>query len=517
MRWLDLADDRLHTVFDIDASVKLREKEGIVEAIGRQLPDFNSVDCGLYAGGSLLFDELQNAVEQIPCAELVHGVERLVRSDSMVITRCEEGAWFDVDTPADLVHAEMRVRKKRRESSVSRFSLSQVVARVNSSYQMSFGDNKETKILVGRGLVRNPLSIPVVPPSASSSPVFVFCDETVNSLYGRDFVSTLSRAGYNVRSIVLPDGEDSKSMANYLYLVERVLSKGVDERSVLVSLGGGVVCNVCGFVASTMYRGLDLVHLPTSLMAQCDAAISHKQGINGTRGKNLVGSYFPPKLIAVDIDVLSTLSNQLVSDGLSEVIKHALGQDASYADLLMNYAGKIDDADFLERVVNRNIQLKCDLVRDDPKEEHGGMVLQYGHTVGHPIEHLSGYGLSHGQSVAIGMAVAARISHLMGACSRGVVQMHRDLLERFTLPHKVPSNIRASDIIDALQYNKKYLSEGTTMALLSDVGRLWKVDGKYAIPVCDEVIEQAVELCREDESYCEAFGVSEMDGPQNII
>jgi len=267
----------------------------------------------------------------------------------------------------------------------------------------------------------------------------------------------------------------------------------------LISLGGGVPCNVCGFVASTMYRGLDLVHLPTSLMAQCDAAISHKQGINGARGKNMVGSYFPPRLIAVDVDVLHTLSSQLIADGLSEVIKHALGQDASYCDLLLEYDGKTDDVDFLETVVNRNIRLKCDLARDDPREEHQAMVLQYGHTVGHPLEHLSGYRLSHGQSVAIGMMVAARVSHLMGACRGELVDLHGRLLARFGLPFEVPFDIRASDVIDALKYNKKYLCEGTRMALLSDVGRLWAVDGEYAIPVSDDVICLAVEMSKEDE------------------
>src|SRR5262249_60109569 len=126
--------------------------------------------------------------------------------------------------------------------------------------------------------------------------------------------------------------EESKTIENYGRLVEHVLEKGIDERSILVSLGGGAVCNVCGFVASTLYRGVGLIHVPTTLMAQCDAAISHKQALNGTRGKNLVGSYYAPIRVVVDVEFLATLEDWLIPDGLAVVVKHALRQDPRYLD-----------------------------------------------------------------------------------------------------------------------------------------------------------------------------------------
>jgi 3-dehydroquinate synthase len=133
----------------------------------------------------------------------------------------------------------------------------------------------------------------------------------------------------------------------------------------------------------------------------------------------------------------------------------------------------------------------------DPKEEREGMVLQYGHTVGHPIEHLSGYRLYHGEAISIGMMVAVRVSRIMGACTDELVRRHEELLGRYGLPTRIPRSIRVDDIIDALRYNKKYLVEGTRMALLTDVGKLWCVDGEHAIPVSDRVVAQAAGQCME--------------------
>jgi 3-dehydroquinate synthase len=276
-----------------------------------------------------------------------------------------------------------------------------------------------------------------------------------------------------------------------------VLEKGIDERSVLVSLGGGAVCNVCGFIASTLYRGVGLIHVPTTLMAQCDASISHKQALNGRRGKNLVGAYYAPIRIVVDVNFLATLEDWLIPDGLAEVLKHALGQDKAYLDELFAYDGDIRAPEFLERVIKRNIELKCELMAVDPKEHAAGMVLQYGHNVGHAVEYLSGYELSHGEAIAIGMMVSARTARLLGGCDDEMVELHRKLIAKYQLPTMIPATMRMSDILDALRYDKKYLSEGVRMALLSGPGELWQVKGDYAIPVSEDVLTAAIEATME--------------------
>jgi len=497
-----VVDPRLEGFPALDDAVRVAVVGDRVAAIGRNLVSFNAVDAGLFAATPSLFDAVAEAMGERKNAELCDALDIVAAGGRLFASEIGGGAWDDVDTPSMLVRAELRLRRERREQRVvaKRRELCAMTAR-SESHALETNERQSTRVEIGRGIVAHPEAAPLIPDESASSPCFVFTDETVHELHGRRFVEGLKRLGYDVHCLVLPVGEGAKSMANYAYLVERVLSRGVDERSVFLSLGGGVICNVCGFVASTLYRGMDLVHLPTTLMAQCDAAISHKQGINGARGKNLVGTYFAPRLVAVDIDVLSTLSDALVADGMSEIVKHALGEDAAYAKMLLAHEGPARDSDFLEAVVSRNVALKCALMRRDPHEHREGMVLQYGHTVGHAVEHLSGYRLSHGQSVAVGMMVAAWVSVIMGGARREIVEDHARLLSKFDLPTRMPRGIAAADVVEAVRYGKRYLTEGIRMALLSGVGELWCVDGEYAIPVSDRVLAQAVELAAEESSW----------------
>jgi 3-dehydroquinate synthase len=501
-----LVDDRLDLVFDLDDAVKVRLGGGRaariagggrrVTAVGRRLAPFDAVDAGLFAASPALFDALAETLRAQPRADLADAVARLAAAGRLRAVRAADvpGAprWDDVDTPASLVHAEMRLRSERRRARVRRLATTAAAA-PHTEHRFTTGAPTATRLLVGRGLTADPARLPLVPEESASSPVFVLTDETVNALYGELFVGGLRARGYDVHRLVMADGEESKTLANYTYLVERVLGRGIDERSLLVSLGGGAVCNVTGLLAATLYRGVGLVHVPTTLMAQCDAAISHKQGVNGARGKNLVGAYYAPRLIVVDPDLLATLRPELIPDGLAEVIKHALAQDRDYAAWLLAYDGSPRHPDFLEAVVRRNIALKCDLMARDPKELSEGMALQYGHTAGHPLEYLSGYGLWHGQAVALGMMVAARVARLLGACGDDLVALHERLLTRYGLPTRIPRGLRVPDILAAMRYNKRFLTEGTRMALLADVGRLWAVGGDHAIPVSDAVLARALE------------------------
>jgi len=492
-----LVDPAVDQVFDLGSAVKVRRDGSQVSDIGFTLDEFDAVDAGLFAANPELFDALEAAADLNPGADLSDALQSLSTAGRVAAIEVPDGGrWDDVDTPAALIRAEMRLRKQWRESKITRPA---AAAEPVDAAEFAFvvGQPVPARIAVGRGFIKNPSRLALVPEDAASSPVFLFTDDTVNRLYGNELAADLLGRGYDVQAVVLPDGEASKSLANYHYLVERVLSRGVDERSVFISLGGGVVCNVCGFVASTIYRGLDLVHLPTTVMAQCDAAISHKQAINGYHGKNMVGAYYVPRLVAADVEVLATLSERLLRDGLAEVIKHAVGQDQAYVDMLLAHRGDVGDLDFLEQAVRRNVELKCALAESDPKEHREAMILQYGHTVGHAVEHLTGYKLYHGESVAIGMVVAARVARLLGACGDDLVELHVELCRHFGLPTEIPGTIGTEDVLESLRYNKKYLTEGTRMALLADVGQLWNVEDDFAIPVSDAVLGEAVELSKE--------------------
>ena len=492
-----MVDANLGEVFDAGAAVKVKQHRGAVLEMGWDVPGYDAVDCGLFACGPEAWGAFEAAYQASPKANIFDAVNRLAPRGLARAVFTDGLPWDDVDTPAALIRTEMRHRKQRREQNVRTITPPDGAAS-GQRYAFQTGAPATTEVIVGRGIATDGSRLDLgIPARCASSPIFVFTDTTVNRLYGDNFVSALEARGYLVHRIVMEDGEVSKTITNYARLVDHVLEKGIDERSVLVSLGGGAVCNVCGFVASTLYRGIGLIHVPTTLMAQCDAAISHKQALNGARGKNLIGAYYPPMRVVVDVNFLATLEDWLIPDGLAEVVKHALGQDAQYLKDLLAYQGDHRDPDFLEWVVKRNIELKCELMAVDPKEHAAGMVLQYGHNVGHAVEYLSSYDLSHGEAVAIGMMVAARIARMLGGCDDEVVELHRQVIAKYNLPTTIPATMRIPDIIDAMRYDKKFLTEGVRMALVVTPGALWQVEGDYAIPVPDDVLIPALEATME--------------------
>ena len=486
-----VVDREPERVFALEDAVRIALDGDRVTAIGA-LDRYDAVDVGLFAATPALFDALDAA--KITGGALSDALAVLARANRVRAIHTDGRRWDDIDTPAAAVHAEMRLRGDRRRQALRRRETP--MRDPEARYRFVTGTPTTTELVVRRGAATGDRVELGIPPDSASSPLFVLTDETVNRLYGDRFVGALERDGYDVQRVVMPEGEQAKTLENFGRLTETVLSAGIDEHSVLISLGGGVVCNVSGFAAATLYRGIGLIHVPTTLMAQCDAAISHKQALNGARGKNLVGAYYAPCQIVVDVDFLQTLSDRLLRDGLAEALKHALAQDASYLAWFMVQGRELRDPAFLEHVVRRNIELKCRIMAEDPRECSSGLVLQYAHNVAHAVEYLSGYHLTHGESVAIGMVVAARVSRILGGCGDDLVETHERLLERYDLPRRIPRQIRVPDIIDALRYDKKALTEGVRMALLSGVGRMWQVDHDFAIPVAESVLAQALEASR---------------------
>lgn len=370
-----------------------------------------------------------------------------------------------------------------------------------TTYQFTTGAPIRTDVLVARGIVAQPeqAAFEIIPKISASSPHFVFTDETVNSLYGNRFVEGFKKLGYHIKKIVVPDGEDAKTLQVFTELADRVLSIGIDKHSILISLGGGAVANLCGFIASTLHRGIGLIHFPTTLLAQCDAAISHKQAVNAPHGKNLVGAYYAPLKIIVDPDVLQTLEDWLLPDGFGEIVKHAICQDTGVLlKMLDEHDGPMTEPDFLERAVRRTIELKCEVIDVDPKEKREAVVLIYGHELAHAVETVSHRPgslccLSHGQAVAIGCVVSARVSAMLGCCEDSVIQRTIDLCQKFHLPTQIPADQSIEAIMKALRKTKVYTAEGCQFALLEAFGRLFNVDAQYHLPVSDDIIRKATE------------------------
>jgi len=365
-----------------------------------------------------------------------------------------------------------------------------------------FGRFKREKILasdivIQRGFTKELNRVELIPVKCMSSPHFLITDENVDKLYGSRVQDNLIAGGYTIHKFVVPNGEYSKSLNYYGKLADKIFSLGIDKESFIISLGGGVVNNLSGVLASTLYRGIGLIHIPTTVMAQVDAAIDFKQAINATKGKNLIGSYYGALTIAIDPELLETLDIRHVRNGLAEAIKHALTQDKKLFIFLLENYKNIKSILFLEKVIRKAITLEMPLLSGDVRDDYNEMLPQYAHSVAHAIEHLSSYDLLHGEALTIAMCVTAETARLLGICKDDVVDMHYDICNKYNLPIKIPNTMSADDICNAIRYDKHYLKGSPTMALVQDVGNMWNDKGVYSAPIDYEVVKRAIKINKE--------------------
>ncbi|MHA1960756.1 MAG: 3-dehydroquinate synthase family protein [Candidatus Thorarchaeota archaeon] len=358
-----------------------------------------------------------------------------------------------------------------------------------------------SEVLLRSGLLREIEWFRFIPEEKRESVHFVVTDSNVGMLYADIVTSRLNEQGMACHVVTLEPGESSKAFTPFRGLVSEVLDNGVDKYSIIFGLGGGVVNNISGFLASTLYRGLGLIQIPTSLMAQTDAAIDFKQAINDDRGKNLVGSYYPASIIAVDPDVLRTLSDQHIRNGLAECIKHALSQDSDFLAYLQTYDGSIRSKEFLESVVATMVRLKIPMLNDSTNKDYAEMLLQYGHGIGHVFEHLSGYSLLHGEAISVGMCVMSEVALALGICDEDVVELHYSTLARYGLPTRIPYYISDESILRSIKHDKHYSGEHLHVALISEVGSLWSDEGHFDYSLGHKELKHAIRRNREKDSF----------------
>jgi len=454
--------------------------------------EYDGISTGIYYfNNKMLSKSIQFAKKNKKISNFFELINYLSNKKLLKLRYFENCEWFDINTPAVRIRTEMFLRKN--SVSINIDSKNKLMEKPFNT----FTTKKEVKtdIFVRTGCLNNIDQFDLIPESHSQSPHFIIMDENIETLFGDNIFRKIKSSGYNIKKIVLPPGEKTKSLYYYSILTEKLISEGIDEKTILISLGGGIINNITGFLASTLYRGIYLIHIPTTLMAQSDAAIGIKQAVDGDKGKNLIGSYFEPMKIIVDPSVLLNSNINWLRDGLAECIKHAIAQSPEFYKYFIDYKGKIKDLEFLDFVVKNNIELKTKLMTDDPKEKREALVLQYGHTVGHAVEYLSGYKLGHGESVAIGMVAAAQISETLGICDKELVNSHRRVLKKYKLPITIPANIKIDDILIALRYNKRYLYDDVQFVLLNAIGSLWDYKGDYSIPCDNNIIKQSLKSC----------------------
>ena len=274
-------------------------------------------------------------------------------------------------------------------------------------------------VVVGRGLLAE-LGARVAPLVRGRT--VIITDETVAGLHGTAALASLQAAGIRARLLTIPPGENSKSFAELERVIDRLLAFGLDRRDLVIALGGGVVGDLAGLAAALYMRGIDVVQVPTTLLAQVDSSVGGKTAIDTPHGKNLVGAFHQPRMVVADIDLLATLPERQLRSGWAEVLKHGLICDREFFDWLADEGavGAKGDPAALNRAVVRSVEIKSAIVGEDEKEAGRRALLNLGHTFGHAIEAELGFdedALTHGEAVALGCALAFRFSAARGLCA----------------------------------------------------------------------------------------------------
>jgi 3-dehydroquinate synthase len=313
----------------------------------------------------------------------------------------------------------------------------------------------------------------------------VVMDETVAALHGERLMRSLRAAGVETPTVVLPPGEDAKSFEGLAALCDDLLALGVERTDVVVAFGGGVVGDLAGFAASILKRGVDFIQVPTTLLAQVDSSVGGKTAIDTPRGKNLVGAFHQPRLVLADLGVLATLPSREMACGYAEVLKYGLLGDADFFAWLEAQGARVlaRDEVALTTAVARCVEMKAQIVVEDEREGARRALLNLGHTFGHAVEALTGFGeaVKHGEAVGLGCAMAFRFSAALGLCAPQDVERAQDAIAAAGLPTRLSQVFAqppaADPMIGAMAQDKKAKGGVLSFILVRGIGQAFVVDG----------------------------------------
>jgi 3-dehydroquinate synthase len=306
-----------------------------------------------------------------------------------------------------------------------------------------------------------------------SSRLAIVSNPTVYRLYGAVVSKSVRDEGFNLTEIIIPDGEEYKSLASVQKIYDDLLRAKLDRRSAVIVLGGGVIGDIAGFAASTYMRGIAFVQVPTTLLAQVDSSLGGKTGVNHELGKNMIGTFWQPRLVWVDIDTLKTLPRREFLSGLAEVIKYGVIWDAELFNFLEAKREEVlkIERDSLKYIIGRSCEIKSEVVEKDERESGVRAILNYGHTIGHAIETVTGYKrYLHGEAVAIGMHVEARLSRVLGFIEDAQIARIRKLIESYDLPSEMPAGTDFHGLLETMKLDKKAASGDLKFILPERIG-----------------------------------------------
>ena len=319
---------------------------------------------------------------------------------------------------------------------------------------------KPYDVLIGSGLMEQAgeMIARVISPCRAA----IISDDTVDALYSEKVEKSLQKAGFSVCKTHFRHGEENKNLHTYMQLMDFLCEQQITRSDIIVALGGGVVGDTAGFAAATYLRGIRFVQMPTTLLAMVDSSVGGKTAVDLPRGKNLCGAFWQPSLVICDTDALKTLPEETFVDGLAECFKHGVLQDESLFELLQEKNGDIGE------IVARNVQIKAKVVAQDERDTGLRQQLNLGHTLGHAVEKLSNFTITHGQAVAIGMAYAAKIACSLGVCDESVPVRIEKALAATGLPVRAPYT--AQDIAHVALGDKKRAGDVIRMVLPEKIG-----------------------------------------------
>jgi 3-dehydroquinate synthase len=295
----------------------------------------------------------------------------------------------------------------------------------------------------------------------------------VKNLYGDGLNTHLMKAGLETTVLEVPDGEEYKSLEQTGRLFDRMSEFGAERSTPVIALGGGVIGDLTGFVAATYMRGIPLIQLPTTLLAQVDSSIGGKTAVNHGKLKNMIGAFYQPKIVLADISTLKTLSEAEVVNGLAEVIKYGIISDRGLFQLIEDNIEKLKltHMDVTEEVVARCVDVKARVVEKDERDEGWRNILNYGHTIGHAVETVSDFKIKHGHGVAIGMVGAGMIAQRVGLLSAFELERIRSLIIVAGLPIKIP-DLDIEQIMQAMRHDKKKIEGKIRFILPRNIGEV---------------------------------------------
>ncbi len=305
------------------------------------------------------------------------------------------------------------------------------------------------------------------------NPIIV-TDEIISKLHAENIIVSLRKSGFDPKVITVPAGEAYKKLQTISQLWQGFLEAGLDRKSTVIALGGGVVGDMSGFAASTYMRGIAWVCVPTTLLSMVDASLGGKTGFDLPEGKNLIGAFYPPKLVLADPHLLNTLPEAELISGMAEVVKHGIISDPELFALCGRGLDWVKNN--LEEVVKRAMAVKIKVIEEDPYEKGIRAALNLGHTVGHAIELTSKFQLRHGEAVAIGTFVEAKYSAKIGLAGVGLVEAVTESLQALGLPTQIPEEMPRAEIIRAMRVDKKKNAKAIRFALPVEIGKVELMD-----------------------------------------